>query len=210
MQLVNGILGKEISLARVEMGLSVEKTISKPLVRTIFKDNDSLAFTFISGLVKRFVDSFGFSTKMSESQIETIAVDTFEKFEYESIEDIILFFKMARSGFLGITKRGVDSNLIFGEWFPKYMEMKSDAREKTHDRRKSENNIEQRGATYEQVLDRYQKDAEKSFKTKVVEYVDRITENMDRQILEDTILDWEKDPIRKPYVNLLKRKRKTV
>jgi len=33
---------------------------------------------------------------------------------------------------------------------------------------------------------------------------------MDRQLLEDTIIDWEKDQVKKPFLDILKRKRKTI
>ncbi len=201
---------KNFSLARVEMSLTIKDNIEKPIMKTVFKGNTELAFSMIKTLVKRFVESFGFSTKMPPAQIEMLTVDTLERFQYESIEDVILFFKMARSGKLGTTNRGVDSNLIFGEWFPKYMEMKAEERERQHQLQKSNLSTEQRGANYEDVMKTYQKNADKLFEKKVAAYVDRIVKNMDRQILEDTIVDWEKDPVRKPYVNLLKAKRRTI
>lgn len=210
MELVEGILSKSISLAQTEIKLTTSDVIGKPLIRTVFKGKDNLAFTFVSGLVKRFVDSFGFSTKMNESQIEMLSVDTFEKFQYESVEDVILFLKMCRSGSFGATNRGVDSNLIFGEWFPKYMEIKSDAREKEYEKEKSSLSIEQRGVEYSEVIKTYKKASNISFEKRVSDYVDRISKDMDRQMLEDTIIDWEKDPERSAYVYMLKKKRQVV
>ncbi|MDB0600069.1 hypothetical protein PL373_02635 [Tenacibaculum maritimum] len=74
-------------------------------------------------------NSFAFATKLTDDQIDILTVDALDKFSHESLEDILLFFKMARSGKFGTTKRGVDSNLIFGEWFPMYLDLKSRERE---------------------------------------------------------------------------------
>lgn len=210
-ELVKAILSKEVTMMKLESKISIADNLSKPIVRSVFKgENAGLGFTFIAAVVKRFMDSFGFSTKMTPDQIEMLTSDTLEHFDYETIEDIILFFKMARSGKFGPTNRGVDSNLIFGDWFPKYMDLKSIAREKDYERKKVGESIDARGATAQEVFKRYQVDAKKAFDRRVSDYVDRIAENMDRQILEDTIVDWEKDPERKAYVDLLKIKRRTI
>jgi len=211
MELVQGITSKKISLPKFELALTMEATLSKPLVRSVFKgDNSQIGFTFVNATVKRFVDSFGFSTKMSPAQVEMLTVDTLENFGYESVEDIILFFKLARTGKFGSTGRGVDSNLIFGDWFPKYMDLKAQLREIIYDKEKTGHSLDQRGASYDDVMKRYKKDAKKSFTKIVSEHVEKITKNMDRQMLEDTIVDWEKDPKKKPYVKMLKAKRKVV
>ena len=209
-KLVEAILSKKVALVNLEMSLTIPKTLSKPLVRTVFKEKNDLAFTFVGAIVKRFVDSFGFSTKMTPTQVEILTVDTLENFGYESVEDIILFFKMARSGKLGSTNRGVDSNLIFGEWFPKYMELKVEAREREHETHKSLKSIEQRGVEYSEVIKTYKNQALIAFKKKVSNYVDKITQDMDRQMLEDTIIDWQKNPEKQQYVYLLKAKRQKV
>lgn len=210
LSLVESISKDNSVIPQLEMSLKMSDTISKPLVRSVFKGNGATAFTFVTILVKRFTDSFGFSTKMTPIQIEMLVVDTLEHFNYESIEDIILFFKMARSGRFGATKRGVDSNLIFGEWFPMYMEIKSNEREKQVQKVKIDTSLDKRGTTMEEVL----KDKIKLQKRKKIQdvenYVDRICLNFDRQMLEDTILDWSKDKERNEFIDILKRKRKTI
>ncbi|TYP71509.1 hypothetical protein [Aquimarina intermedia] len=207
--LVEKIMSKQISIPKMEMSLTMQDVFEKPLIRSVFKgENSQLGFTFINGMVKRFTDSFGFSSKLSPSQIEMLTVDTLEKCAYESLEDVILFFKMARSGSFGTTTRGLDSNLIFGTWFPKYLELKADYREQSYQNEKSKlNSI---SVTYEDVQITYKKNTEKKKLEKIKRHIDGITKNMDRQMLEDTITDWQKDPIKKPYVRLLKAKRKSI
>lgn len=178
-------------------------------MRSIFKKETSqIGFSVVNVLVTRFINSFGFSSKMDAMQIETLTVDTLEKFAYETLEDIVLFFKMARNGSFGATNRGVDSNLIYGDWFPKYLEKKAELREQIYLKEKAETSRTQ--ATDDDVKATYDKIKEKLMIKKVEEYVERITLNMDRQLLEDTIVDWDKDPIRKPYLYILKRKRKEL
>lgn len=215
LELVGEILRSPAELVQQEISLKITNVFSKPLVRKVFKENPAIGFTFVTAMVKRFTDSFGFSTKLTENQIEMIAIDALEYFSYESIEDMIIFFKMARSGKFGTTNRGIDSNLIFGEWFPKYMDLKSAERErliikKQGDLKRTAKDLEKVKNTY-LLIEEKKKQKEKKRKYEEVElYVDRITKTMDRQMLEDTILDWQKDSIKKPYLDLLKKKRKHI
>ena len=210
LELVNKIIQDNSVIRKMEMSLRVADTLSKPIIRTVFKDKGEEVYYFITILVKRFMDSFGFSTKMNDAQLEMLTVDTLENFNYETVEDLILFFKMCRSGKFGVTNRGVDSNLIYGEWFPMYLDLKSDARETAHQEKKVQITDDSRGATNEEVANSYKIIADKKKLNQVEIYVEKITKRMDRQLLEDTIVDWEKDPQRKPYVHLLKIKRKTL
>lgn len=196
-------------MALIEMNLSIDQTFSKPNIRTVFKnENGTIGFSVVNVLVNRFINSFGFSTKLSNDQIEILTVDTLENFKYESLEDIIVFFKMARTGKFGSTKKGVDSNLIYGEWYLAYLELKADIREQNYSKEK--NVLNSNKITLEDVKKTYSKHQEKNFEKRVTNFVEKITKNIDRQMLEDLITDWEKDPARKPYLNILKKKRITI
>lgn len=213
LSLSKSIISSSSAITRQEMQLTITDTFSKPTIRSVFKDaSGQIGFSVVNVLAKRFADSFGFSTKLNDVQVDTITVDTLENFAYESLEDIIIFFKMARSGKFGATGRGIDSNLIFGDWFPKYLSLKAELREQQYQKQKGEMvaepvTMEDVHKTYSEIRERNQK---KSQLEKVQAYVEKITKTMDRQVLEDTITDWEKDPVRKPYVRLLKSKRKTL
>lgn len=212
LNLALGINSGSVKLSQIEMGLDIKDTFDKPLLRSVFKGQESVSFTAIKTLVTRFIDSFGFSTKLNDSQIEILSVDTFENFAYESLTDIILFFKMARSGQFGTTNRGVDSNLIFGDWFPKYLEKKAELRENEYTKKKGE---QLSGDTsIEDVKKAYAKKnirlTQQQFIENVKSHIEHITKAMDRQMLEDTILDWSKDKDKKPFLRLLKEKRKTI
>jgi len=112
----------------------------------------------------------------------------------------------SRSGTFGTTKRGVDSNLIFGEWFPMYMEMKAEAREREQLKQKKQNeesllSIEDVKKTYEKIQ------VGNSFRDRVLNYIDKITEGISRLELEDLIQAWSEDEQKKPYLRELKEKR---
>lgn len=208
-ELSKDIISGTAAMSRIEVGLTISKTLSKPNFRTVFKgEAGEIAFSVVKILVSRFIDSFAFSNKLNDIQIEMLTVDTMENFNYESLEDIILFFKMARSGKFGTTKRGVDSNLIFGEWFPMYLEQKAEIREQNKADEKSK--INSKPVTMEDVKKTYSQNENKNRLKKIQAHVDRITKMMDRQMLEDTIIDWSKSPKKKPYIDLLKRKRRTI
>lgn len=205
LNLSKNIVSGLANMPHIEMGLTIQQTFNSPNIRSVFKgENGSVGYSVVNVLVKRFLDSFGFSSKLNESQIEVLTVDILETFAYESLEDIILFLKMIRQGKFGTTNRGVDSNLILGEWLPKYLDLKADLREQNLIKENNERNAKQ--ISFEDVKKAYKKPTEKV----VSDYVDKITTNIDRQMLEDLITDWEKDPKRKPYVRILKNKRTVI
>lgn len=192
------------------MGLTISQTFDKGIIKSVFKNEaGQIGFTVVNVLVTRFIDSFGFSTKMNPSQIETITVDILENFQYESLEDIIIFLKMARTGKFGSTGRGVDSNLILGDWFPKYLDQKAQIREQNYQKEKtqnlqSSNAVEQYYAKVK--LEKQKKEEHQKAKAEI----DEMIKSMDRQMLDDTILDWEKKPEMKNWVPYLKLKRQVV
>ena len=203
------IINEKISLAQLEMTLDISHTLSKPTIRSVFRDeNGSVGFLVVNVLVNRFMSSFGFSTKLSKDQIEILTVDTLESFGYESLHDIIIFFKMARKGDFGTTKRGVDSNLIYGEWFPMYLEKKADIREQLI--RKKENERKDKSIPISEVMKTYKKSLIQNVTERRLEYIEKLTKNMDRQVLEDTIDSWSNDKDLKPHVYLLKRQRRII
>lgn len=189
------------------MSLSIRNVFDSSNIKSVFKgESASVAYGVMNVLVKRFLDSFGFSAKLNEPQIETITIDALEHFSYESIEDAVVFFKMARQGKFGTTNRGVDSNLIFGTWLPIYLDTKAQIREQIHENYKKEIN-----STNNAVEDFYKKHREKKERERkeqeTMHLIDEMVKDMDRQMLEDTIFDWERKPEMKPYLDYLRRKR---
>lgn len=196
-------------ITQSERSLKIEDSLTQPAVRSVFKgDNGDIGYSFFYILITRFVDSFGFSTKLNTTQLETLTIDALDHFSYESVVDAILFFKMARSGKFGTTNRGLDSNLIFGTWFPLYLELKADAREVFL--KKQKENLKNESVSIESVQKHYKECLKGDFKKKCKKRIDELTKDFDRQMLEDFITDWEKDETKKPFLKMLKAKRRDI
>lgn len=206
LDLSRSILADNSQLAVIELNLSINQVLEYPNVRSVFKGEASIiGFSVVRVLTQRFLSSFGFSTKLEDSQLDVLTFDILENFENESLQDIILFFKLARSGKLGVTKKGVDSNLIIGEWFPKYLEFKSEERERQYNKKKSEE-FNELMSVYD-VKKAYAKLTGDTFREKVLRYIDKITEGINREQLEVLITEWSYDEKKKPYLRDLKAKR---
>lgn len=199
----------QVSVIALEREVSLATAVKSITLRSAFKGADGVAYSIVHLLCKRFLEAFTFSTKLQTYQVESFTVDTLEAFEYESLDDVVVFFKMARTGKFGAAKKGIDSNLVFGEWLPQYLEQKAEVREQIKHQERN-----QHKRYNEQVQDFYTKHKKQQQKQRqhkrVLDYIDEITANMDRQMLEDTIISWQKNPKTVPYVRLLKKKRLTI
>ena len=203
--LANEILNGETSITTIERTATLERALGHPLLRSVFKGYDQQAFQVMHVIVRRFLDSFAFSTKMSPAQVETFTVDALDHLSYETLDDAVLFFKRARSGIYGVAKKGIDSNLVFGDWLPQYLEEKARAREKLVAAAR-----DTRTATDAQVRHVYDEVNRRNEKKERLQAIDRFVANMDRQMLEDTIVSWQKDKETAPYVYYLKMKRRVI
>ena len=91
----------------------------------------------ISFLVMRLSEQFNMKGKFTPNQAGIMAMDLFEMFGYETLEDVVLIFKYARQGRIGDGKDfKLDSQTVFHKWVPEYLELKSIEREDTHSRGK--------------------------------------------------------------------------
>jgi len=196
-----------MQLAPLEMQLTISETFDKAIIKSVFKgEAGQIGFSVVKILTTRFIDSFGFSTKLNPTQIETLTVDLLENFQYETLEDIIIFLKMARTGKFGSTGRGVDANLILGDWFPKYLDQKAQKREEIYLKEKHSEITNTNAVDIYYAKIREEK-AKKEKQLLAEKEIDEMVKNMDRQMLEDTISDWEKRPEMANFIDYLKRKR---
>lgn len=116
----------KFALINLERSLTVQKCLTAPLlVNQKAQELDIIKSIFL--IVKRFNDLVNVGKKMNEDQLIALSSDLFERFSSESLEDILLFFKMARSGSFGDIYR-LDS-LIVLSWMDKYFDIKIQARE---------------------------------------------------------------------------------
>lgn len=193
------------------MKLTYKATLGLPAMYQVFRGHDTQAFQVASQLVNRFVDSFQFAQKMTPAVKEVFVADALECFQHESLQDMILFFKNARKGVYGSAKKGIDANLVFGEWFPQYLELKAKERERVLQEKKESvsftTSIDQVKATYQAARDRKEL---KEKHQKMTDEIDKMVEPFDRAMLEDTIADWEQKPELKEELRYLKKKRRII
>ena len=121
-------------LLEFESGLSVAKAMDgislQKLSREIEKKNVVKA---ISYLVLRLSENFNVGKKFSSEQASILAMDLFEVFGYETLEDVVLMFRYARQGKIGDGKDfKLDSQTVFHKWVPEYLELKAIERENQH------------------------------------------------------------------------------
>lgn len=207
------ILENSAHIISVERSLTLSDNLSKPSIRSVFRGKDTLIFNVGKVLVNRFLNAFAFATKLSDAQVTVFTADVLECFKYESLEDMVLFFKMARQGKFGTTKRGVDSNLVTGDWFQQFMELKAKAREDKvtiqQKQFKSDNQISMKAVEITYKKAERQREIEQQRRQKQ-QFVDDAVKDLDKHGLEDLIMSWERDETMKVYLPLLKRKRRTI
>ncbi|KQT17405.1 hypothetical protein ASG31_08315 [Chryseobacterium sp. Leaf404] len=118
----------------MERSLTIAKCVSAPLlINQKAGENELIKSIFL--IIRRFNDLVNVSRKLNEDQMIALAADFYERFSGESLEDVMLFFKMARNGDFGDIYR-LDSIVILA-WVPQYLEKKIEA---FHDSRISEEN----------------------------------------------------------------------
>lgn len=71
-----------------------------------------------------------------------LTTDIFTHFQNESLEDVVLMLKMARTGRLGKGNGRLDSDTLFTIFIPNYLLFQAEEREKIHHRDKTSNQRE--------------------------------------------------------------------
>ena len=171
----------------------------------------TVAFGVVEVLINRFIESFGFSTKPNKSIIDSMVIDALTKFQYETLDDLIIFLKMCRQGDFGTTHKGIDSNLVFGDWMPQYLSLKAEKREQIYQREKSAQSKHDSNNAVELYYAKLRREkAQKLKEQQMKSEIDEMVKSMDKQMLEDTILDWEKKEDMNAYLPYLKTKRQVV
>lgn len=114
----------------MESGLTLTKSLQEGTQIFSLKREDEGALTkTVYLIVKRFQSLVNVGKPMNDDQMITLASDLIESFQYgETLEDIMLFFKMARKGEFGQFHR-LDQVVIMG-WLPSFLDRKAEAREK--------------------------------------------------------------------------------
>ena len=127
------ILESDLTVAR-----AMDSTQLRKLSDHISKINVVKAITF---LLLRLSGSFNVGQKLSNEQASILALDLFEIFAYETLEDVVLMLKYARQGRIGDGRDfKLDGQTVMHKWVPAYLEIKADERERQHNKSKGEMN----------------------------------------------------------------------
>ena len=135
MQLIQCLANNDaIALVNIESDTSLAMAMNGTQIRNLNKAlTKKDIIKSISFFIHRFNDSFNANGKFNDMQIATVAMDLYDVFAYESLEDVMLMFKFARQGKIGDGRDfKLDSQTIFHKWVPQYLELKSIEREKNH------------------------------------------------------------------------------
>jgi hypothetical protein len=93
----------------------------------------------IAYLALRLSENFNVGKKFTPTQASMMALDLFEVFGFETLEDVVLMFKYARQGRIGDGKDfRLDSQTVFHKWIPAYLELKAQERENQHQKVKDD------------------------------------------------------------------------
>ncbi|MEM1337292.1 MAG: hypothetical protein AAGF96_06055 [Bacteroidota bacterium] len=135
----------QVSLLEVESELTVSSAMNSShlmkLTPIIGKKNIVKAITY---LTLRLAESFNMKGKFNETQAAILAIDLFDIFQYETLEDVVLMYKLARQGKIG---DGMDFKLdgqtVLHKWVPAFLELKAIERENQHQSKKDESKVTQ-------------------------------------------------------------------
>jgi hypothetical protein len=201
-----------IELAHYEGQMNLEKAVEGTTLRKLSKviHEKNLAKTIVF-LINRLSSNFNVGKNFTNDQAVTMAFDLIDVFGYETIEDILLMFKLARTGQIGDGKDfKLDSQTVFHKWIPQYLELKAEFREKKHNASKDitfKNNI-----TIEQVHQSYAKIKFSGQKREdaINAKIDEITKGFTREMLENLILEWQQDKKNKKFLRYLTKRRLSI
>ena len=131
-------------LARLEQYLSIEQSIEMaPLISQLGEKKQ---------VIREIIRIIEFFLSVTGKDLETfqtiiLAGDLYEKFKHDTLEDVILMFKMARQGDFGKVFK-VDNFLVM-DWANRYLEKKSEERERIlRSKKKPKNEEPQKGEKY--------------------------------------------------------------
>lgn len=216
MQLMQCLVSNnEVGLIVFEKNLNLSKAIDGTHLKKLEKSIGEInTITSICYLLNRFNANFNVGKSLTPTQSALLASDIVEKYPYETIEDVVLMLKQVRQGILGDGKDyKLDGQNVLTKWFPEYLEKKyiEFDRIKSRENKETESEKEIRSNTVTQFYEKRRKEKirkEKEEQTR--KEIDEMIQNMDRQMLEDTIFDWEKKPEMNPYLDYLRQQRRKI
>lgn len=209
------VSNNEVELIVFEKNLTLSNAIDGTKLKTLEKEVGEIGtITAICYLINRFNANFNVGKSLTPQQAAMLASDIVEKYPYETIEDIVLILKQARQGLIGDGKDfKLDGQNFLTKWFPEYLDNKYAEVERQNKKLHNDTNkeIDSENNPVAQFYARQRAiKAKKEKDQKIKAEIDEVVKNMDRQMLEDMILDWGKRGDMREYLDYLKSKRKII
>lgn len=149
------------SLSELKMG----DVIHSPSLRTLeingIKKSDILKVLDLH--IVRFQKILNIKEPMNNFQIEDFVYSFIDKFNHESIEDLLIVLKKAENGEFTIYNR-LDKSILF-QWFAEYLEMKAEERRNYHQSLKNQTDENMKSFNSQKEIDEFYK--------KGMEYLER-------------------------------------
>ena len=131
-------------MVKLEQNLTIERSLSDGKLM-IYEGKKLDLVREIIRVLEFFLKVTG--KEMEDFQVQILAGDLYEKFKHDTLEDVILMFKMARQGDFGKVYK-LD-NFEVMDWANRYLEKKSEERERILRSKKEPKNEEpQKGEKY--------------------------------------------------------------
>ncbi len=167
----------ETELILFESDLSISKAYTGTMLNTLQKADKRTTIKTLVYIISRMNDGFNMKQKLNDNQILQLSIDLLEVFKFECVEDVILMFKYARQGKIGGKLFKLDSQTIFNEWVPAYLELKTIERERRIEKQKNgyyeiekDNTTEKNNKYHPRVIEEFTK-LQNSLKKKSVKVV---------------------------------------
>lgn len=125
-----GLIESDLTLLDAVSGTMLNKFLFNGLEP--IKNGKANLVTSLTFIIQRGVESFNVGSNITEDQAFTMALDLIEIYKHDTLEDIVMMFKMARQGKFGGKIFRIDSHVILSEWFPAYLELKAEELEKVN------------------------------------------------------------------------------
>lgn len=111
---------------------------AKPIFLQIKEHNQIQVLQLVSLWLLKLSDAIGDTLKENPSRLKDLASDLIEVYKYDSLEDLRECLKNGRRGIYGFghNKRGFISMILLREWMQKYLDKKSEIREKEIENKK--------------------------------------------------------------------------
>lgn len=126
------------ALVEIESSLDIARAMESTSIRKLdsFVGKKNIVKA-ISYLILRMSENFNMNGKFNDVQAAILANDLYEIFGYETLEDVVLMFKLARQGKIGDGRDfKLDGQTVLHKWVPSYLELKAIERENQHQRQK--------------------------------------------------------------------------